>query len=121
MSIRRINSPERLHGACHRRFATVCMALLAGLVSSAFAQEAKPDVPAAPLTRYIPRDDLVFLAEFDGLAAHEKVWRGSAAYKLLNETKLGILLEDLIQQGVRSHRIPPTQTRKSRDRISSIC
>jgi prepilin-type processing-associated H-X9-DG protein len=52
------------------------------------------------LARYVPRQDLIFLLEFDGLSSHSSAWRKSAAYKLFNETKLGVLVEDLATQGI---------------------
>jgi prepilin-type processing-associated H-X9-DG protein len=52
------------------------------------------------IARYVPRDNLVFFLEFDGLDARSTSWRVSAAYKLLNETKLGSLIEDLVEQVV---------------------
>jgi len=52
------------------------------------------------LTRYIPAKDLAFFAEFDGLDAHPAAWRRTAAWKLLNETKLGAMLDDLATQGL---------------------
>ena len=53
-----------------------------------------------PLARYVPSQDLIFFLEFDGLDAQSAAWRTSAAYKLLNETKLGALLENLATQGI---------------------
>jgi Protein of unknown function (DUF1559) len=55
---------------------------------------------ASPLARLVPRQDLWLYLEFDGLDAHQDSWRKSAAYKLLNETKLGVLLEDLCLQAI---------------------
>ncbi len=52
------------------------------------------------LARYVPRQHLACYLEFDGLNAHAAAWRASAAYKLLNETKLGALLEDLGTQAI---------------------
>src|SRR5262249_55869983 len=66
--------------------------------AGARGQTQGPGEPAAPkssLGRYVPRQDLVFYLEFDGLDAHGEAWQKSAAYKLLNDTKLGALLEDL--------------------------
>ena len=48
----------------------------------------------------MPRQDLLFYLEFDGVDAHATAWRATSAYKLLNETKLGVLLEDLASQGL---------------------
>ena len=49
--------------------------------------------------------------EFDGLDAHAAAWNASAAYKLLNETKLGALLEDLASQGIElaQQSVPPAK------------
>ncbi len=55
---------------------------------------------AAPLARCVPRQGLWLYLEFDGLDAHADSWRKSAAYKLLNETKLGALLEELSLQAI---------------------
>lgn len=75
--------------------------ILLGLVLPARARDDAPkDDQARPLARYIPKDKLLFFTEFDGLAAHDAAWKGSAAFKLLNETKLGVLIEDLIDQGI---------------------
>ena len=56
----------------------------------------------ASLARYAPRKDLVVYVEYAGLDAHPEAWRQSAAYKLLNETTLGAMLEDLIGQLAKS-------------------
>ena len=82
-------------------YAMACALFISGAASLSRAQEpAKPVEQSAPLARYVPRDQLFFLAEFDGLAAHEAAWKESSAYKLLYQTKLGVLLEDLIDQGI---------------------
>ena len=55
------------------------------------------DKPAVrPLARYFPRQDLVVYAEFDGLDAHREAWTETAAYRLLNETTTGAMLEQSI-------------------------
>ena len=54
--------------------------------------------PAPPLARYIPGDELAFYWEFEGLSAHAEGARKSAISKLLNDTPLGALLEDLATQ-----------------------
>jgi prepilin-type processing-associated H-X9-DG protein len=82
------------------------LAVLVGLPAwshQAFAQAQDPkgaDPSKSSLARFVPRQDLVFLLEFDGLDAHAAAWKNSAAYKLLNETKLGALLEDMARQGI---------------------
>jgi prepilin-type processing-associated H-X9-DG protein len=55
---------------------------------------------AASLARFVPRQDLAFFLEFDGLDAHPAAWRASAAFKLLSQTRLGALVEDLSVQAL---------------------
>ena len=77
-------------------------------LSAAWIQPARAQAPRAggeevsktSLARYVPRQDLIAYQEFDGLDAHADAWKNSAAYKLLNDTKLGALLEDLASQGL---------------------
>ena len=49
-----------------------------------------------------------FLVEFDGLDAHAEAWKKTAAYKILNETPTGAMLEDLFQQLFTSYLAQPT-------------
>ena len=82
--------------------------MLVGLASPAslWAQETK--VPAAggslarpaasgptPLARYFPKENLIFYFEFSGLDAHASTWNKTAAYKMLTETPLGEMLEEV--------------------------
>ena len=67
-----------------------------GLASPA-ALGAGPSKPA-PLSRYFPRQDLAAYAEFDGLDAHDGLWRKTAAYRVLTETSTGAMLEELALQ-----------------------
>ncbi len=79
------------------------MALPASWPVPAHGQATRPGgegASKAPLARYVPRQDLLAYLEFDGLDAHADAWKKSAAYKLLNDTKLGALLEDLASQGL---------------------
>ena len=60
----------------------------------------RPEARPGSLARYVPKqDNLFFYLEFDGLDAHQAAWKNSAAYKLLNDTKLGALIEDLATPG----------------------
>jgi hypothetical protein len=87
--------------------------VLAPWSAPAHAQEARPvvrdDTGALPLARALPRQDLIFFLQFDGLDAHAGAWKKSAAYNLLNDTKLGALLEDLAAQGAElaQQPVPP--------------
>ena len=89
-----------------RRILSVLLSLVpATFAGAAWGQaEKSPARPAGPgaasLAHYVPRQDLGLYFEFQGLDAHRAGWRGSAAYKILNETKLGALLEDLAVQGI---------------------
>jgi prepilin-type processing-associated H-X9-DG protein len=77
---------------------------------------------AAPLARYVPREDLFFLLEFDGLDAHADAWHRSSAFKLLTGTKLGALLEDLAAQGIEQFQAasPPEKRLKPATIIDPI-
>ncbi len=78
----------RSHGVL-ALFGVACLALS----STAMGQEPPKPVSPAPLARYFPRQDLVVYVEFDGLDAHRDAWTKSAAYRLLNETTTGAMLE----------------------------
>ncbi len=89
------------------------------------AQQAEPKAPvtgSSSLARYVPRQDLFVYLEFQGLDAHADAWRKSAAYKLLNDTKLGSLLEDLAIQGIEMYQssLPPEKRVKAADVIERI-
>ncbi len=71
--------------------------LMAGSWGVASGQEG---TAANSLARYVPSQDLAGFLEFDGLDAHPDAWHATAAYKLLTETKLGSMLEDLAGQGI---------------------
>ena len=73
-------------------------ALPAGSASepSATAQPAATSV--TPLPRFVPRDKLILYVDFDGLDAHAEAWQKTAAYKMLNQTPLGVMLEEVAAQ-----------------------
>ena len=68
--------------------------LLAAHSSQAQAPSTETDSPA----RFIPNENLATYVEFDGLDAHAEGWRKTAAYRLLNETTTGAMLEELFTQ-----------------------
>ena len=70
------------------------LTLLLATVASAQGPSGGP----APLSRYIPRQDLQIYIEFDGLDAHAEAWQKTAAYKILNTTPAGSMFEDLFVQ-----------------------
>ncbi len=71
-------------------------ALISLGASGAFGRDA-PAKPR-PLAGYFPRQDLVVFVEFDGLDAHAEAWKKTAAYRLLNETSTGAMLEQVATQ-----------------------
>ena len=85
-----------------RRPGRVFLGVALVLAMSARGSNAQPaaeaDAKAKPLAHYVPSQNLISYLEFGGLDTHQAAWRTSAAYKLLNETKLGSLLEDLAGQ-----------------------
>ena len=56
--------------------------------------------PMPSLASYVPRQDLLLYLEFRGLDAHAGAWQKTAACRLLSETKLGTLLEDMAIQAI---------------------
>ncbi|SIO65600.1 hypothetical protein SAMN05444166_7755 [Singulisphaera sp. GP187] len=81
------------------------LTLFAGLSTTLVAQTgsakkaaAAPPPDTSPLARYAPRDNLAVYAEFAGLDSHQEAWQKTAAYKMLNETTLGAMLEDVSAQ-----------------------
>ncbi len=68
-------------------WAGLAMALV--LTSAALGQD------PGSLRRYIPRDDLVALGEYQGIDAHADAWKKTAAFQVLNETRTGAMLESL--------------------------
>jgi len=82
--------------------AIVATALGLAVAAPAEAQVSK-DATASKdktLSRYVPAEGLTFLADFDGTDAHSAAWKKSALNRLLNETKLGAMLEDLATQAI---------------------
>ncbi len=85
------------------------LAILAALASPAslWAQQEKepaagsssaPPGGATPLARYFPKDHLIMYLEFSGLDAHADAWSKTAACKMLTETPLGEMLEEVSAQ-----------------------
>ncbi len=88
------------------RECAVGLALMAGLMSAAVAsaQTAAPAAaaaaagPAAPLSAYVPGEQVSLYWEFQGTEAHAAAWQKTSAYKILNETPTGAMLEDVVGQ-----------------------
>ena len=57
-------------------------------------------VAAPSLGRYIPSKNLVFYFENSGTTLNAATWKSTAFCKLLNDTKLGAMIEDLALKGI---------------------
>jgi len=87
----------------------LCFVLLTGVVGpdelraqtpagkGATATQGSP-VETVPLGRYVPKDNLILYIEFAGLDAHSASWHNTAAYKMLTNTPLGGMLEEVSSQ-----------------------
>src|SRR5262249_19789273 len=69
------------------------------------AQEEQPKTGAAAgstvsLGRFVPRPDLISYLEYQSLDAHAGAWQKTALHRLLFQTQLGTLLEDLAIQAI---------------------
>ncbi len=76
----------------------LAFAALALAPASGRAPAQSPTEDRSPLARYVPKDGLMLYVECDGVDAHADAWRKTAAYKILNETPTGAMLEDLLGQ-----------------------
>jgi prepilin-type processing-associated H-X9-DG protein len=50
------------------------------------------------LARYVPADDLAVLVVHEGVDSQSAAWKATAAYKMLTETSLGAMLQDVATQ-----------------------
>jgi hypothetical protein len=77
------------------------MTTMLALAAWAPGQTAPAAAPApASLANYVPGKGLAVLVESPGLASQAAAWRNTAAYKILNNTSTGAMLEDAIAQAV---------------------
>lgn len=87
------------------RLAVLLAALVfVGTISTAEARAQAAGKTAAPAPAPSPpmdgatvagRDKLLLFVEFDGLDAHQDAWRKTAAARMLNDTPLGAMLEEI--------------------------
>jgi hypothetical protein len=94
-------------------------ALAAGSGLLALVLATAPDVraqapggAATPLSSYVPGGKIVGYLEFSGLDSHPEAWRKSAMYKILNDTPVGAMLEDVLTQYIQ-------QTSKGETKITA--
>jgi hypothetical protein len=53
---------------------------------------------ASPLGRFVPKENLLLYVEFAGLNAAESSWKNTAAQRMLSETQLGGMMEEVTAQ-----------------------
>ncbi len=64
-------------------------------------QATKPNAPSSQsqsLARYVPGEGLIFLFNHEGLESQPRAWKGTAASRMLNDTPLGAMFEDIAAQ-----------------------
>lgn len=62
------------------------------------ARATAPSAPPVPLAQFVSGENLVALVEFNGLDSQGDAWHNTAAYKVLNSTTTGQMLESLLSQ-----------------------
>ena len=90
-------------GHCEFALISVMAVLIPFVIARAQDATSKgPDgLESAPsMASHVPRKDLLLYFEFKGLDAQAQRWQKTAAYRLLSDTKLGVLLEDIAIQAV---------------------
>jgi prepilin-type processing-associated H-X9-DG protein len=111
------------HPIDRRRWILTLLAMFA-LNAGASGQVTKTTTASksSSLGRYVPAKDLILYLEFEGLNAHSAAWKRTAAYRLLNETRLGEMLEDLASQGLRAllASLPPGKAPEPSEIIGAI-
>jgi len=53
---------------------------------------------STPLGRFVPKENLILYVEFAGLNATAAAWKNTAAYRMLNETPLGGMMQEVTTQ-----------------------
>ena len=81
-----------------RLTALAALAIVLLITSTSQGQESSGD--SSSLARYVPKDDVILYLEYEGLDAHADAWQKTAAYKILNNTPTGVMLEELAAQGL---------------------
>jgi hypothetical protein len=105
VTVRMRLGPRKGRGKTMGRIVAIFVCVIPVLVIAlgrASGQEARAVANVAgakSLAQCVPLRDLVLYLEFDGLNDHADAWRNSAACKLLNDTRLGAVIEDLVLQG----------------------
>ncbi len=53
---------------------------------------------AVSLGQFVPKENLILYVEFAGLNATETAWKNTAAYRMLSDTPLGVMMEQVSTQ-----------------------
>ncbi len=80
------------------RLVVTGLALVLGLGSLPEARGQEIPYDNSSPARFIPRDNVIFYLEYRGLDSQAESWKKTAAYKILNETPAGSMLEDVATQ-----------------------
>ena len=80
------------------RWSIVGGVLLASILAGPAARGLAQEPTAPPLARYVPAESLAVLIEHDGLETQSAAWKGTATYRMLTETSLGAMLDDMATQ-----------------------
>jgi hypothetical protein len=79
-----------------------CALLPAGLCAQTTAPQSKakqaPPADTRPLSRFVPKENLVFYLEFAGVDSYPDAWKETASQKMLNDTPLGAMIEEVSGQ-----------------------
>jgi hypothetical protein len=70
---------------------TGAIGLALALSTTAGAQETSP-------ARYVPKDNVALYVEYQGLDAQADAWKKTAAYKILNNTPAGAMIDSVVLQ-----------------------
>jgi len=90
--------PRPARPARHLFAAGLAIGLTLALSAPSLAQNSPNEAKANSLARYLPKGEVNFYLEFDGLDAHADAWKKTAASKILNETPTGAMLETVAVQ-----------------------
>jgi hypothetical protein len=60
--------------------------------------QVQPTSSVTALPHFVSRDNLICYVGFEGLDAHSEAWRKTAIFKMLNQTSLGAMLEEVSAQ-----------------------
>jgi hypothetical protein len=104
--------PRPPAAACQRLILAHALALILIVLAARTATAQEKAAETNSLARYAPSGNFFFYLQYDGLDAHSEAWKKTAAYKILNQTPTGAMLEDVAVQLINrlSERFPSGKT-----------